>query len=149
VQVSGRCCAPLVPDAEVRPLRSEDLAKCARLHERVHGYERTRELRDALEAPALRPFVALRNGRVVAYASTFAPWQAAHGVAETEHDMRALIAGAGAASTEPLGFLLPVRQAELLRWCLRAALRPIRPMTYMVRGAWRPPGGTWFPSVLY
>ena len=33
---------------EVRPLREDDLAACAALHERVHGYSRANELREVL-----------------------------------------------------------------------------------------------------
>jgi GNAT superfamily N-acetyltransferase len=150
VQVAGEPAGAAPADgAEVRGLRESDLDDCARLHERVHGYERTRELRDALEAPALTPVACVRDGRVTAYASTFSPWQAAHGVAESEDDMRALIAGATAVCDGPLAFLLPVRQAGLFRWCLGAGLRPVRPMTYMVIGEYDEPAGPWFPSVLY
>jgi hypothetical protein len=39
---------------------------------RVHGYERTNELADAIDSPGLLPFVALRDGRVTAYATTLA-----------------------------------------------------------------------------
>jgi GNAT superfamily N-acetyltransferase len=149
VQLAGEPGDAGPSDADVRPLRESDLDDCARLHHEVHGYERARELQDALEAPMLSPVACMRDGRVTAYASTFSPWQAAHGVAETEEDMRALISGAPAVCSGPLAFLLPVRQAELFRWCLRVGLRPIRPMTYMVIGDYDEPKGAWFPSVLY
>jgi GNAT superfamily N-acetyltransferase len=149
VQLAGEPDGARPRDAEVRPLRASDLDDCDRLHRQVHGYERTRELHDALEAPMLAPVVCVRDGRVTAYASTFSPWQAAHGVAEHDDDMRALISGAAAVGPGPLAFLFPVRQAELFRWCLGAGLRAIRPMTYMVIGEYVEPAGPWFPSVLY
>jgi GNAT superfamily N-acetyltransferase len=149
VQVAGTVAGPPPSDVEVRPLEEGDLDGCAGLHERIHGYERGRELRDALEAPLLTPFVVLRDGRVTAYASAFRPWQAAHGVAETESDMRALLSGASAASSAPVEFLLPVRQGELFRWCLSQGLLAVRLMTYMVIGHYSDPRGPWFPSVLY
>jgi predicted N-acetyltransferase YhbS len=129
---------------EVRPLTDADVAECERLHRRVHGLERTAELRDALS-----PVVAIRDGRIVAYASTLTFFPAAHAVAETESDMVALITGALAGGDAPGSFLLPTRQSELFRSCLAAGLRIVKPMTYMTRGGYRKPEGAWIPSVLY
>ena len=132
---------------EVRRLESDDLSACAALCSKVHGFERTNELRDALQA--FSPFAVLREGRVTAYASSMTFWLANHGVADTEENMKALILGAGATSSEPVSFLLPTRQAGLFRWCLSEGLRSIKPMTYMVMGEYREPRGSYFPSVLY
>ncbi len=134
---------------EVRPLEENDLEQCERLCLTVHGFERTNELRDALEIPVFSPFVALREGRITAYATTLTFFPAAYAVAETEDDMRALITGALTAGDEPASFLLPTRQAGLLRWCLSEGLRPVKPMTYMSIGEYREPDGCWIPSVLY
>jgi GNAT superfamily N-acetyltransferase len=149
VVMAGRPRRAPFPGVEVRRLRDEDLAACGYLHRMVHRFERANELRDALEAPALEPFVALRDGRVVAYATTLTFFPAAHGVAETEQDMRALIAGALAAGEAPASFLLPTRQGEVFRWCLDAGLRVVKPMTYMTVGEHHDPSGAWIPSVLY
>src|ERR687889_1998778 len=86
-------------DHEVRRLEDEDLDACGELCRTVHGYERTNELRDAKHAFA--PFVALRDGRIVAYASAVSFWPMNHGVAETAADMRALLDGAAASIDEP------------------------------------------------
>jgi GNAT superfamily N-acetyltransferase len=134
---------------DVRPLVEEDLEACERLCVSVHGFERTNELRDALEAPALTPYVALRDGRIVAFAATLADFGAAYAVAETEDDMSALIAGAVAPGGPPASFLLPLHQHDLLRWCLAAGLRIVKPMNYMGIGRYRRPQGAWFPSILY
>lgn len=115
----------------------------------MHGFKRANELRDALESRALDPFVAVRDGRLVAYATTLSFFPAAHGVAETEQDMMALIAGVLAAGEEPGSFLLPIRQGEVFRWCLAHGLRVVKPMTYMTVGSYRPQTGAWIPSVLY
>lgn len=93
--------------------------------------------------------MALRDRRVVAYTAAATAWLANHGVGETEEDMEALLAGAGHAVGEPLGLLLPIREAGLLRWCLKAKLRSIKPMVLMSMGEYREPQGVWFPSVLY
>ena len=141
--------ATLDRHVEVRPLVHDDLKAAERLCLSVHGFERTNELRDALEAPGLRPFAAIRDGRLVAYATTLSFFPAAYAVAESQEDMTTLIAGALAGSDAPASFLLPTREHELLRWCLQAGLRIVKPMTYMVIGEHRRPRGAWIPSVLY
>jgi hypothetical protein len=70
-------------------------------------------------------------------------------VAETEQDMRALIAGAASMSSEPVSFLLPTRQASFFRWCLGEGMRIVKPMTLMTMGNYQEPRGYHFPSVLY
>jgi hypothetical protein len=51
---------------QVRPLEESDVEKCERLCLSVHGFERTSELCDAIQTPALVPFVAVRDGRITA-----------------------------------------------------------------------------------
>ena len=133
-------------DHEVRPLEDQDLDACEELCLAVHGYERTNELRDAQQA--FTPFVALRDGRIVAYASAVSFWPMNHGVAETAADMQALLVGAAASIDEPLAFLAPLR-SELFRWSLQQGLRLVKPMNVMALGDYRDPQGSWFPSVLY
>jgi predicted N-acetyltransferase YhbS len=144
--VTGKPRREPVSDVEVRPLQEDDLPACEELCTRVHGYERTNELRDARQAFA--PFVALRGGRVVAYATAVSFWPMNHGVAETDDDMQALLLGAAAAVEEPLAFLVPLR-SELFRWCLEEGLRLVKPMNLMALGDYREPQGAWLPSVLY
>ncbi len=135
------------PDWEIRPLTETDVAGCEALHESVHGYPRTNELREALATGS--PVVALRGGRVRAYMAVPTFWIANHGVAETEEDMQALLLGAARMAAEPLSFLLPVRHSALFRWCLRERFRAIKPMTLMTIGEYREPRGSYFPSILY
>jgi len=137
------------PEVEVRRLVEGDVPACEELCVSVHGFERTRELRDALESPVLTPYVALREGRIVAYAATLDEFGAAYAVAESEDDMSALIAGAVVPDGPPASFLLPLHQHDLLRWCLAAGLRIVKPMNYMVTCRYRRPQGAWIPSVLY
>jgi GNAT superfamily N-acetyltransferase len=134
-------------EVEVRPLQADDLQACAALYTTVLGFERTRELTDALKL--FSPIVALRQGRVTAYASTATFWPLNHGVAETDADMRELLLGAATLTSEALAFLLPIRQADFLRWCLGEGLRVVKPMTLMAMGEYREPQGCYFVSVLY
>lgn len=134
------------PRVDVRPLEADDLEQCEALCRNVHGYERTNELRDAMQA--FTPFVAVRDGRIVAYASTISFWPLNHGVARSDNDMMALFLGAAAVVEEPLAFLVPLR-SSLFRWCLEEGLRLVKPMNLMALGDYRDPQGGWFPSVLY
>jgi GNAT superfamily N-acetyltransferase len=135
------------PDWEIRTLTAADVAGCAELPGRIHGYPRTTELGDALATGS--PVVALRGGRVRGYLAAPTSWIANHGVTETEADMQALLLGAARIAAQPLSFLLPVRQAALFRWCLAEGLRAVKPMLMMAIGEYREPQGSYFPSVLY
>ena len=135
------------PEWQIRPLTEFDMQSCEALHERVHGYSRTSELRDALATGA--PTAAVRSGHVCAYLATPTNWLANHGVAETDEDMRALLVGAARMARQPLSFLLPVRRAALLRWCVAQGLRSSRPMTLMTIGEYREPQKPYCPSVNY
>jgi GNAT superfamily N-acetyltransferase len=147
--MSGRPRSKGIGGVEVRPLERGDLGECELLHHRVHGFERTAELEDALEVPGFSPMVATREGRTVAYAATLTFFPAAHAVAESQADMAGLIAGALAQTDQSGSFLVPTRQAELFRWLLGEGLRVVKPMTYMTIGGYEAPAGGWIPSVLY
>ena len=144
--VSGKPRSAAVEGVDVRPLEDGDLDECATLCKKVHGFERTNELRDSIQAFA--PFVARRDGRIVAYASSVTFWPLNHGVAESEDDMTALLQAAAAAVEEPLAFLVPLRTG-LFRWCLEEGLGLEKPMNLMARGEYREPRGAWLPSVLH
>jgi predicted N-acetyltransferase YhbS len=146
VVVSGNPPRGPVDDVEVRALEEDDLDQCEALCKQVHGFERTNELRDALEA--FKAFVAVRDGHVTAYASSVVFWPMNHGVAESQEDMQALLLGAAAAVDEPIAYLAPLR-SELFRWSLEAGLRSVKPMNLMAFGSYHEPSGSWFPSVLY
>jgi hypothetical protein len=68
-------------------------------------------------------------------------------VGRTNDDLRALI-GAADAFGGP-GFLLPLSNAELFRWCLEHGLRVVQVMTLMTLGFYRDPEAAYLPSILY
>lgn len=145
--VEGKPAGDIPAGYEVRPMRGEDGGAVAELCQRVHGFSRAGELKGM--APALRPFVAVRGGRLTGYASAPHSWPLGHAVAEGEEDLRALLAGAAALTGEPLSFLLPTRQAGLFRWCLGEGMRVVKTMTLMTTGEYREPRGSYLTSVLY
>jgi len=136
-------------NARVRPMTEADLPACAALCRRIHGIERTGELRDALEH--FNPHVLERAGGIRAYASTPNFFLMNHGVAETEQDMRDLLLGVASATGRPIGLQVPTRNAAFFRWCLSQKLRMQKPTTLMSTGTYQePPAGSWwFPSILY
>jgi predicted N-acetyltransferase YhbS len=146
VVVSGNPSHGPVDDVEVRALEEGDLDQCEALCKKVHGFERTNELRDARQV--FKAFVAVRDGRITAYASSVVFWPMNHGVAESAEDMQALLLGAAPAVDEPIAFLAPLR-SELFRWSLGTGLRSVKPMNLMALGSYQAPRGSWFPSVLY
>lgn len=139
--------AALPRGAVVRPMTESDLAACDALCEAAHGITRGHELRNAL--PLFGPLVLDDGRRVTGYLTAPGLWLANHGVAESEEDMIALLAGAAEHRRAPVSLLLPSRQAGLLRWSLGAGMRVVKPMTLMAQGAWREPARCWFPSVFY
>jgi hypothetical protein len=149
VLLAGRPRSGVQPGVDVRPLEVGDIEECERLCLAVHGFNRTNELRDALDDPLCSPFVAVRSGRISAYATTLRYFPAAYAVAATEDDMRALILGAAAVDQQPVSFLVPTYQGGLFRWCLGERLRVIKPMTYMTLGEYGRPDGCWIPSLMY
>ena len=138
--------APLsvtIPGVSVRRATEADTSACNQLCEQVHGHRRQGELADAIrEGTAL---LAERGGSVTGYATGLAFFN--HAVAETNDDLKALI-GAASEFAGP-GFLLPTRNAEILRWCLKHGLRVVQPMTLMSKGAYQQPRGAFLASVLF
>jgi predicted N-acetyltransferase YhbS len=127
----------------VRAATEQDLEACNRLCIRVHGHHRSGELRDAIKMGKAR--IVERSGRIAGYTTAIAFF--AHSVAETNADLKALIAAAE--SFEGPGFLVPSRNGELMRWCLGKGLRVTQPMTLMTMGLYNEPVGAYLPSVLY
>lgn len=131
------------PGYDVRPARAADLAACSELCQRIHGHPRGGELDDAIKAGTAR--VVEHHGDITAYATDIAFF--AHAVAENNHGLMALI---GAAEGFPGGgFLLPTRNSELFRWCLRNGLHLVHQMTLMTIGLYNEPRGAYLPSVTF
>ena len=127
----------------VRPAAEADIEPCNRLCRRVHGHDRDGELRDAVAKASAT--VVEHDGRISGYATVVGFF--GHAVGETNEDLKALIAAAKEFAGP--GFLLPTRNGELFRWCLKNGLRVTQPMTLMSRGLYNEPAGAFLPSVLY
>ena len=138
--MNGKALRLELPGYAVRPGTEADLEACDGLCMRVHGHDRAGELRDAVAEGTAR--VVEREGRVTGYATGLAFF--GHAVAETNDDLQALIA---AERFDGPGFLVPLRNTELLRWCMAHGLRIFYVMTLMTIGLYQEPGGAFLASV--
>jgi predicted N-acetyltransferase YhbS len=127
----------------VRPATAADAEICDWLCRTVHGHDRGADLRDAIVQGTAS--VVERGGRITGYTTQIAFF--GHAVAESNDDLKALIAAAP--SFAGPGFLLPSRNAELFGWCLEHGLRMIQTMTLMTIGLYNEPRGAYLPSILY
>jgi predicted N-acetyltransferase YhbS len=141
--VQGTPLARQLPGCSVRAATADDLAACDALCQRVHAHTRSGELSDAIRSGNAR--VVERGGRITGYATGIAFF--CHAVGESNEDVQALIA-AEPAFPGP-GFLVPTRNATLLRWCLEQRLRIVQPLTLMSKGRYEEPRGVWLPSISY
>jgi len=138
--------APLkfrVPGYDVRAAVATDVEACNELCRRVHGHDRAGDLADAIAGGTAT--VVERGGRITGYATVVGFF--GHSVGETNGDLEALISAADAFPGP--GFLLPTRNAELMRWCLHHGLRVVQPMTLLSFGLYNEPAGAFLPSVLF
>jgi predicted N-acetyltransferase YhbS len=141
--MQGPAIRATIPGYAVRQAREDDLPACNAVCLQVHGVDRGGELRDAVHQGTA--MVVGHAGRVTGYATDIAYF--AHAVGESNDDMKALI-GSASAYGGP-GFLVPARNAELVRWCLGHDLRIVQIMTLMSVGLYHEPAGAWLPSVHY
>jgi hypothetical protein len=85
----------------------------------VHGHARGGELRQSVAQGAAN--VVENHGRIAEYSTGIGFFS--HAVAETNDDLAVLIGVAH--SVDGPGLLLPLRNTELLHWCLERGLRVV------------------------
>ena len=132
-----------IPGCIVRPATGADAATCDLLCGAVHGHERGQDPRDAVDQGAAS--VVERSGRITGYTTQISFF--GHAVAETNDDLKVLIAAAP--SFAGPGFPLPSRNTELFQWCLAYGLRMVQPTTLMTIGLYNERRGAYLPSVLF
>ena len=127
----------------VRPAQTADLESCNALCRKVHGFDRSRELADAIKQNAAT--VVDHLGTISGYSTLVGFF--GHTVANTNQDLIALI---DAAPEYPgPGFILPTRNFEVLSWSLRHGLRLIVQANLMTIGLYNEPVGAYMPCILY
>ena len=138
--------APLdarLPGYVVRTATTADAEACNTLCLRVHGFERSGEVADAIARGSAT--VVEHLGRITGYATLIGYF--AHAVGESNEDLKALI-GAAPTFAGP-GFLLPTRNHDVFSWCLQRGLRLVKQQTLMTIGLYNEPAGAWLPSIHY
>jgi GNAT superfamily N-acetyltransferase len=143
VCMQGRTAEPSIPGCTVRPAMPDDEEACNQLSRKVHGFDRSAELAQAIQHGTAK--VTERAGRITAYTTNLAFF--GHTTAETNLDLEALIAAAE--SFPGSGILVPSRNSGLLQWCLRNGLRVVQPLTLMSAGLYSEPAGAWLPSIIF
>ena len=143
VAIHGEPLRFAVPGYDVRPATATDEAACNALCREVHGHDRAGEVRDALAAG--RAVVVERLGRITGYTTGIGYFS--HSVAETNDDLEALIAAADDFGRP--GFIVPLSNAHLFRWCLAQGLQVFFVMNLMTVGLYQHPEGAYLPSIGY
>jgi predicted N-acetyltransferase YhbS len=142
-QMQGNALGISLADYNVRPAKESDIDSCNQLCLKVHGHTRGNELLGAVKTGTAT--IVENEGRITGYATQVGFF--GHAVAESNNDLKAIIGAS--ANFSGAGFLLPSRNAEMMRWCLNNGLRIVQPMTLMSKGFYKEPGGAFLPSVLY
>jgi len=127
----------------VRPATPDDLEACNQVCEAVHGHDRSPQVADSIAQGRAR--VVEHGGRITGYSTGVAFFD--HSVGESLGDIKALI-GAADSFGGP-GFLVPMRNTGLFRFCLQHGLRVVQVMTLMTTGQYQEPRGAYLPSIMY
>jgi predicted N-acetyltransferase YhbS len=141
--MQGALLSTTIAGRVVRTATEDDLNVANDLCRQVHGHDRAGELQRAAQHGIAA--VAECDGRITGYTTGIGFF--GHAVGKTTEDLQALIAAAPSFSGP--GFLVPMRNIELFRWCLEHGLRVVQPMTLMSMGPYQDPRGAFLPSVLY
>jgi GNAT superfamily N-acetyltransferase len=141
--MQGRTRQRGIPGSTVRPARPQDVDAANLLSRRIHGFDRGRELAEAVQQGTA--IIVERDGTITGYASSLAFF--GHATAETNLDLQALISSAD--SFGGPGILVPSRNSALFQWALTNGLRVVQPMTLMSLGLYNEPAGAWLPSILF
>lgn len=132
-----------IPGYFVRLATPDDREACNRLYRQIHGFDRGRELEQAIQQG--QATVVEHDSRTTGYATSLGFF--GHAVGESNEDLKALIGAAR--SFDGPGFLIPTRNSQLFRWCLEHGLRVVQPMTLMSLGLYNQPAGVFLPSILF
>jgi predicted N-acetyltransferase YhbS len=141
--MQGRTRERSIAGCVVRSAQPADEAACNALSRRVHGFDRSVELAQAIQGGAAH--VVERGDRVTGYTTNLGFF--GHSTAETNIDMQALLTSVE--SFAGPGILVPSRNSYLMRWCLANGLRVVQPMTLMSTGLYTDPAGAWLPSIVF
>jgi predicted N-acetyltransferase YhbS len=143
VSIQGQALGLKIPDYPVRLASIDDLAECNQLCQQVHGFDRSRDLSQAIQQGTAT--VVEHDNTIAGYATSIGFF--GHAVGKSNENLMALIGAATSFAGQ--GFLIPTRNSQLFRWCLAQGLRVVQPMTLMSFGSYDRPTGAFLPSILF
>lgn len=143
VSIRGQALRLELPGYPVRLATTDDLVDCNQLCQEVHGFDRARDLRQAIGQSTAT--VVEADHIITGYATSIGFF--GHAVGKSNENLKALIGAATSFTGQ--GFLLPTRNSQLFRWCLQQGLRVVEPMTLMSFGSYDRPTGAFLPSILF
>jgi predicted N-acetyltransferase YhbS len=141
--IQGQALGLEIPGYPVRLATTDDLADCNHLCQTIHGFDRSRELSQAIQQG--KATLVEYDHIITGYATSIGFF--GHAVGNNNQDLQALIGAAKSFTGQ--GFLLPTRNSQLFRWCLQQGLRIVQPMTLMSLGLYDRPAGAFLPSILF
>ncbi|MGH9010428.1 MAG: GNAT family N-acetyltransferase [Acidimicrobiia bacterium] len=127
----------------IRAATDDDLEACDQICRAVHGHDRSPQVADAIFLGKAQ--VVEHDRRTTGYSTGLSFFD--HSVGERDDDLKALI-GAADAFGGP-GFLVPMRNTALFRFCLQHGLQVVQVMTLMTTGRYQEPQGAYLPSIMY
>jgi predicted N-acetyltransferase YhbS len=147
VSIQGQALGLQMPGYPIRLATADDLSECDRLCRSIYGFDRSPELRQAIDlgTATVVEYDTIVTRIITGYATSIG--FGGHAVGESNEDLQALIGAATSITGQ--GFLLPTRNSQLLRWCLQQGLRIVQPMTLMSLGLYDRPAGAFLPSILF
>ena len=132
-----------IENRTVRELTTKDMESANKLCIATHGISRKNEISGAAQAGT--GIVVENDGKLSGYATLLGFF--GHAVTSTNDDLKALI-GSGR-EIAGVGFLLPTRNGDVLRWCFENGLRIVMPLSLMSKGYYQTPRNPFLPSILY
>lgn len=131
-----------IPGRKVRAAGAADADACNALCRKVHGFDRSGEVAEAIGQG--HAMVVEADGRITGY--TTGVGFIGHGVGESNDDVKAMIASVDAFAGP--GILIPTSNGALFQWCLDNGLRLVQQMTLMDTAPSGPVSGAYWPAVL-
>lgn len=129
---------------DVRAAHASDIPACNQLCMSVHGFSREMELRQAIEQGVASLSID-NQGNIAGYAAGIGFFS--HAVAKTNEDLKALVSSSPAIIGH--GLFVPARNADVIRWLLKAGFRISWPANLMTIGQYNEPSAPYLPSIAY
>jgi RimJ/RimL family protein N-acetyltransferase len=127
----------------VRLATPDDVPWCQQICHNAYGFARTFELHAAISRQIAT--VVERDSKIVGYACGIG--FRGHAVCETTEELKSLIAHSP--KLPGVGYFVPARNGELLRWLFQHGVRALWPATLMSSGGYQQPMSPFLPAMAF